>query len=179
MSQITLLGSNMFLDNNLSSLGDFLESFHPQKIIWGKNGGWDVFTLQLGPTSLIGFTIGKRKSSQIPKENCTWDHVSLWGAWLHFPNENIHPYTTLSHFLMKLLRDEKWVEPKWGIGAVLSLKKVATLPKEQYPTKFNVLELLWMNVSFHLNFSSLIPTFYSLYNFLIQNFMHWVLLILD
>jgi len=56
----------------------------------GKKWWLDVFTLQLGPTSLIGFTIGKRKSGQIPKENCTWDHVSLWGAWLHFPNEK-HP----------------------------------------------------------------------------------------
>ncbi len=87
--------------------------------------------------------------------------------------------TTLSHFLMKLLRDEKQVEPKWGIGAVLSLEKVATLPKEQHPTKFNVLKKLWMNVSFHLNFSSLIPTFYSVCNFLLQNLIHWVLLILN
>jgi len=61
MLQITSLGSNMFLDNNLFSLDDFLESFHPKKSYGEKNGGWDVFTLQLGPTSLIGFTMGNKK----------------------------------------------------------------------------------------------------------------------
>jgi hypothetical protein len=44
MLQITSLGSNMFLDNNLFSLDDFLESFHPKKS-YGKKMVVGMFSL--------------------------------------------------------------------------------------------------------------------------------------